>query len=97
MASKKRVAVEGPLSNVGMFLEGKGYEVVSLDPHTQTGIELKNCDAVVISGMDRNLMGYSNIKTASPVIEANGLTPEQVYRQIKNRIGEGSELPYRIQ
>lgn len=85
--TRKRVAVEGPLGNVGMFLEEKGYEVVNLDPHTQTGIELKNCDAIVISGMDNDLMGYSTIKTESPVIEARGMTPEEVYRVVKNRIG----------
>lgn len=96
MASRKRVAIEGTLGNVGMFLEEKGYEVVNLDPHTQTGIELKNCDAIVISGMDRNLMGYTTIKTESPVIEASGMTPEQVYEQIKDRIGAGSEIPHRM-
>lgn len=86
--ARKRVAIEGPLGNIGTFLEEKGYEVVNLDPHTQTGIELKNCDAIVISGMDRNLMGYTTIKTEAPVIEANGLTQEQVYQQVKNRIGD---------
>lgn len=85
--ARKRVAIEGPLGNIGMFLEEKGYEVVSLDPHTQTGIELRNCDAIIISGMDRNLMGDTTIKTASPVIEASGMTPEEVYQQVKNRIG----------
>lgn len=86
--TKKRVAIEGPLGNVGVFLSEKGYEVVNLDPHTQTGIELKNCDAIIISGMDRNMMGDTTVKTESPVIEASGLSPEQVYQEVKNRIGE---------
>ena len=83
--AKKRVALENTLGNIGDLLTEKGYEVVQLDPHTQTGIELKNSDAIVISGMDDNIMGMTTIKTEAPVINAKGMSPEDVLRQIEQR------------
>ncbi|MBU7006475.1 YkuS family protein [Phosphitispora fastidiosa] len=82
--AKKRVAIENTLGSVKQLLDQNGYEVVQLDPHTQTGIELKNCDAVVISGMDDNMMGMTTIKTGSPVISAKGMSPQEVLNQLEN-------------
>ena len=82
--AQKRVAIENTLGSVKQLLDEKGYEVVQLDPHTQTGIELKNCDAVVISGMDDNMMGMTTIKTGSPVISAKGMSPQEVLNQLEN-------------
>ncbi len=86
--AKKRVAIENTLGSVKQLLDQKGYEVVQLDPHTQTGIELKNCDAVVISGMDDNMMGMTTIKTGSPVISAKGMSPQEVLNQLENTMRE---------
>lgn len=80
--NKKRVAIEASLDNMRDFLAEEGYEVVQLDPHTQTGIELKNCDAVLISGMDDNLMGMTTIMTESPVIDVKGMTPPEVLSRL---------------
>jgi len=79
----KRVAVENTMGNVSQYLSEKGYEVVQLDPHTQTGIELKNCDAIVLSGMDDNLMGMTTIQTESPVINAKGMSARQVIEELE--------------
>lgn len=81
--TKKRVAMENTLGNLRGYLTEKGYEIVQLDPHTQTGIELKNCDAIVVSGMDENLMGMTTVKTEAPVIESRGMTPEQVLSRLE--------------
>jgi len=81
--ARKRIAVENTLNSVKDYLSDEGYEVVQLDPHTQTGIELKNSDAIVISGMDDNLMGMTTIKTEAPVINAKGLSPQDVLNQLK--------------
>ena len=83
----KRVAVEGTLDHISKYLSEQGYQIVSLDPHTQTGIELKNCDAIVLSGMDSDIMGMNTVLTQSPVIEVRGMSPEEVHRELKNRIG----------
>ena len=84
--ARKRVAIENTLGNVKQLLDEKGYEIVQLDPHTQTGIELKNCDAVVISGMDDNLLGMTSVKTGSPVIDAKGMSPQEVFEQLQSKV-----------
>ena len=86
--TRKRIAIENTLGNLREFLTDKGYEIVQLDPHTQTGIELRNCDAIVISGTDDNLMGMTTIKTDSPVIDGKGMTPEQVLGRLEETFGE---------
>jgi hypothetical protein len=87
LVARKRVAIENTLGNISDYLSENGFEVVQLDPHTQTGIELKNCDAIVISGMDDNMMGMTSLKTESPVIDAKGMTPRDVLSQIQHTIG----------
>lgn len=86
----KRVAVEGQMGNVSQYLSEKGYEVVQLDPHTQTGAELRNCDAIVVSGQDSDIMGITNALTKSPVIEARGMSAEQVFNELERRIGRAT-------
>lgn len=81
--ARKRIAVESTLGNIRDYLTEKGYEIVQLDPHTQTGIELKNCDMIVISGQDENMMGMDTVKTEAPVIDTTGMTPEQVLNRIE--------------
>ena len=81
--ARKRIAVESTIGNLRDYLTEKGYEIVQLDPHTQTGIELKNCDAIVITGQDENIMGLTTIKTEAPVIDVTGMTPEQVLNRIE--------------
>lgn len=81
--ARKRIAVESTIGNLRDYLTEKGYEIVQLDPHTQTGIELKNCDAIVITGQDENMAGMNTIKTEAPVIDVRGMTPEQVLNRIE--------------
>ena len=83
---EKRIAVSESLDYIGKFLSEKGYEIVSLDPLSETGAELQNCEAIVISGADRNLIGMEDIQTKSPVIDVDGKTPQEVLDQIKARI-----------
>jgi hypothetical protein len=46
---------------------------------------MKKYDAVVVSGMNTNLLGMSDTNTKAAVINADGKTPEQVAGEI-NRI-----------
>lgn len=80
--ARKRVGIENTLGNVRDYLDEKGFETVQIDPHSKSGIELKNCDAYVISGMDENLMGISSIEATAPVIDATGMSPEEVFQRI---------------
>lgn len=72
----RKVAVEGNLSNVKAALKQKGYTVVS--PESREDVL-----ASVVSGMDKDLMNIQNTINRAPVIDAAGLTAEQVVSKIE--------------
>ncbi|MGI6575109.1 MAG: YkuS family protein [bacterium] len=74
----KRIAVARQLSPVKAYLQAKGYEVVELGANVEA-------DAVVVSGQDENMLGMEIIDIQGPVINAEGLSPEEVYQEIKSR------------
>ncbi|KKM10642.1 hypothetical protein SY88_13415 [Clostridiales bacterium PH28_bin88] len=82
-----RVAVEGALNDVKEILKANGYEVVNLDPLSNSGAELRNCDAIVITGMDRNYAGRQDILTKGSVIDATGMSASEVLDQVNHRLG----------
>lgn len=60
----------------------KGYEVVSLSNAT----DLDECDCCVVTGMDSNIMGMQTTTTKVPVIEASGLSAEEVCKEVENKL-----------
>ncbi|GAX89127.1 YkuS family protein [Effusibacillus lacus] len=78
-----RIAVEANLSPVREYLSNKGFQVDTLDASNMNQARNNNYAAVVISGTDQNLMGIHNVAQDCPVINAHGLTPEQVYNRIQ--------------
>lgn len=76
-----RIAVEKDLEHVRDVLQKNGHDVVSLE-----GEEVPSCDCCVISGLDQNMMGMSNRATDVSVINIDGMTDEQILREIKERI-----------
>ena len=83
---KKIVAVESQLSNVSDYLSNQGYDVLEFQHNQNLSEKLKNVAAIVTTGMDENLVGMHNIVTDAVVIEASGLTPEQIGRTLSERI-----------
>lgn len=78
----KRVAVESNLSNVQDYLSQQGYQVDTLDA-SNMNMSGQNYAAVVISGQDQNLMGIQNVAQNSSVINAHGLTPQEIQNRIE--------------
>jgi len=76
-----KIALEDNLSSFAPYLEDKGFEVRLL--HSVASGPLEGFDAVVVSGQSNNFLNIQNTLTRAPVIDATGLTPEQVYRHIK--------------
>ncbi len=72
----KKVAVEDNLSEIAGTLKEHGYTIVS--PKSK-----ENVVATIVMGMDNNLMNIQNTTTKSPVIDATGMTPEQVLTRIE--------------
>lgn len=80
----KRIAVEDGLAPVQRYLQENGYDVVSLNKQ----VEIGGCDCCVISSSDENMMGMQDVMTNVPVIDARGMTPEEVYRQVNEKVGQ---------
>ncbi|MBY0120399.1 YkuS family protein [Bacillus sp. S/N-304-OC-R1] len=78
----KKIAVEQSLTNVSEALREKGYDVVEL----KSAQDAENCSACVVTGMDSNFMGMHDITTKAPVIEASGLSADEVCQEIEERI-----------
>jgi len=74
------VAVEEGLSHISRALEDAGYEVTKLEPE-----ELKKARAVVVSGIDTDVLQFQDIKTEAPIISAEGRTVEEVVEEVKRR------------
>lgn len=77
-----KVGVEQSLTNVEQALRDKGYEVVTLKQES----DAQNCDCCVITGLDSNVMGMTDTSTKVPVIEANGMTADEVCHEVESRI-----------
>ncbi|OEF99610.1 hypothetical protein BHF71_08280 [Vulcanibacillus modesticaldus] len=74
-----RIAIEQNLQPVKDYLSNNGYEVVDLNQ------SLDQVDAIVVSGQDKDVLGMQDITSEAPVINANGLSPEEVYQKISER------------
>ena len=73
------IAVDEDLKGLKEALAFQGYDIVGLDKE-----EMKRADAVVITGMDKNMMMMEDIKTKVPVISAEGKTSEEIVKDINN-------------
>jgi hypothetical protein len=77
---EKVIAVEEGLSgSIKSVLEKEGYKVVKPGA-------AGNIDAVIVTGMDANVMGMQDIADESAVIDASGKTTEQILRDLKARL-----------
>lgn len=77
-----KIGVENSLTNVQQALQQKGHEVVSL----QSENDVQGCDCCVITGQDSNVAGISNTVIKGSVIDARGLTTEEICQQVESRI-----------
>jgi len=78
----KRIAIDNSLKNVQNYLENKGYTVELLKDNDN----LNGYDAIVVSGQKNNFLGIHDTVTKAPVINAHGMTPEEIHREIENRL-----------
>ncbi|KGP92088.1 hypothetical protein N780_00385 [Pontibacillus chungwhensis BH030062] len=76
-----RIGVEGTLSDVREALQSKGHDIVELKSEQDT----QGCDCCVISGQDKNVMGMADAAMQGSVINANGMTAEEVCQAVDSR------------
>ena len=82
-----KIGVERSLSNVREYLEKNNESAILLNgTEYQSKKGLNQFDAIVVSGLDSNFLGMHDTSTKVPVINAEGRTAEEVYREIKDRL-----------
>jgi len=74
------VAVENNLKPVKDYLSAQGCQIIEVERVKDTKV-----DAVVLAGNDQNIMGMQDIDTKAPVINASGLSPQDVWNEIQRR------------
>lgn len=77
-----RIGVEQSLTNVVEALRAQGHEVVELKQES----DANGCDCCVVTGMDTDVMGIQNVATQGPVIEASGLSADQICQEVETRL-----------
>ena len=75
-----KVAIQQNLSQIKDYLEDMGCQVSTL---RDNNINFNAFDAIVVTGQDDDIMGIEDTLTNAIVIEASGLTPQEVYNQIQ--------------
>lgn len=75
----KSIGIQKGLNTVKDYLQNSGYQTYEVDTTNKNNpTTLKSFDALIVTGMDDNEMGYDNTSTKMPVVNANGMTPEDV-------------------
>ncbi|ARA97312.1 MULTISPECIES: YkuS family protein [Geobacillus] len=77
-----KIGVEQSLTDVQQVLKERGYDVVPL----RSEQDARGCDCCVITGLDTNVTGIQNTITSGPVIEASGLTAEEICQKIEQKL-----------
>nr|WP_280518628.1 YkuS family protein [Lederbergia wuyishanensis] len=77
-----KIGIEPALTNVQQALEEKGYEVIPV--HNES--DIKNVDCCVVSGLDSNFMGIQNISMEGSIIDANGMSADEVCREVESKL-----------
>jgi CO dehydrogenase/acetyl-CoA synthase beta subunit len=83
---KAKVAVESDLTNVSNYLEEQGYQVIEFIHSEEIADEIEDVEAIIISGMHKNLMGMEDIEAEALMIEASGLSPEEIGDMLEQQL-----------
>ncbi len=75
------VAVEDGLTNVRQALAEAGFEVTGMGPE-----EIRRAQAVVISGLDTDVLQRQDLQTGAPVIGAGGRSAEEIVEDVRQRL-----------
>lgn len=82
----KKVAVEKGLKDVEQYLSEHGYSVQEFERNSIENASFYNgFDAVVVTGQSINVMGYQDTETKTPQIVAEGLTAQEIGREVESK------------
>lgn len=79
----KKVAIENNLHNVKQYFEDQGFQVDTIhDTELDTIGTVSEYDAIIISGGNKDFMGIEDTNTKSPIINAEGKTPQEIFNRV---------------
>lgn len=79
----KHVAVQKDLTPIKCYLEEKGYDVREFEGNAENALnEFGEVDAIVVTGMDNNMMGMQETSCRTTIINASGKEPQTVEEEI---------------
>ncbi|MBE3599632.1 MAG: YkuS family protein [Limnochordaceae bacterium] len=81
MGEPKIIACDDDIMRMRDAIEAAGYRVVPLHE-----ADLRQVAAVVLSGMDDNLLGSERRLSDAPVIEASGMGADDIVAALRNRV-----------
>jgi hypothetical protein len=79
-----KIGVEQSLTNVQDVLRAKGYDIVELKQES----DAQGLDCCVITGLDKNVMGMENTSIKGSVIDAHGLTADEICQQVDEKMNQ---------
>lgn len=83
----KNIAVQKGLKPIANHLSDVGYKVFEFDARQKASKDfLDGFDAVVLTGIDDNIMGIQDTNNNVPFVEARGMTPQEVQKTIEQRM-----------
>jgi hypothetical protein len=82
----KKVAIEPNLTPISKYLTEKGYKVQSINFNDESSKTNSNYDAYVVTGLNSDFLGVNDTASRAVVIDASGLSPEQVYHELEIRL-----------
>lgn len=82
----RRIGLEKGLGDLADYLSREGYTVETLDESIVNNTsKFEGLDVIVTADHNTDMMGYGDTKTNIPIVNASGLTPQEVKRMIEQK------------
>lgn len=82
----KKIGIEKGLSTIADYLSTQGYSVEILGEDLKSNVsKYDNLDVIVTADYNTNMMGFSDTSTKVPIINASGLTQEEIKSMIEQK------------
>lgn len=85
----KKIGVEKGLSRIADYLNTQGYSVEVFGEDLKSNVsKCQGLDAIVTADYNTDMMGISDTSTKVPIINASGLTQEEIKNMIQQKVNK---------
>lgn len=82
----KSIAIQKDLTPIKNYLSEKGYNVKEFEGNAEFATkQFGDVDAIVVTGLEENVLGMENTSSKASIIDARGMKPEEVEQAIASR------------